>query len=518
MEYPKDIIGAAWLAEYFAVELIQSLPIVSYIAGSRKTQLDRQVQLESYTENMRPAEEPAAHLQWMLRHELVHFELLSRLFEKSGPDFIQDWINEVPTGAYSRRAAFLYEWLSGRQLDVPSRLGGNYIDVLDSKRQLAASVEKKQRNLRWRVNDNLAGTAYFCPLVVMKPALVDAMGLDVSSLLEQLRQAFGDELLQKSAVWLTLGESRSSFAIEGEGGQVSRIQRFADVIERWTGQAESPLSTEALGKLQKEILGGTSILKSFGVRQSPVFVGQTVNFQEVVHFVAPPVEDLAEMLEGLNVFLDRSQGQSAIMRAAVTAFAFVYIHPLADGNGRLHRFLVNDILRRDGVVPEPLILPISTVLVEDPAERKAYEEVLNVVSKPLMEKVRDQVSFDHQKHIVYPDGVPSNFSFTGDDVARPVWRYPNLTEHVIFIEQLIRRALTEEMEAQSKILLRFNKSSLAIKEVIEMPNHQVDRIIRSVREQRGVLSNKLAKEMPILAEGDLWERIVEAVNEVFDGE
>jgi hypothetical protein len=74
------------------------------------------------------------------------------------------------------------------------------------------------------------------------------------------------------------------------------------------------------------------------------------------------------------------------------------------------------------------------------------------------------------------------------------------------------------MEAQSKILLRFNKSSLAIKEVIEMPNHQVDRIIRSVREQRGVLSNKLAKEMPILAEGDLWERIVEAVNEVFDGE
>lgn len=36
------------------------------------------------------------------------------------------------------------------------------------------------------------------------------------------------------------------------------------------------------------------------------------------------------------------------MRSAVAAFGFVYIHPLADGNGRVHRFLVNDILRRDG--------------------------------------------------------------------------------------------------------------------------------------------------------------------------
>ena len=32
-------------------------------------------------------------------------------------------------------------------------------------------------------------------------------------------------------------------------------------------------------------------------------------------------------------------------------------------------FWLNEILRRDGVVPEPLILPISTVLVEDLVER-----------------------------------------------------------------------------------------------------------------------------------------------------
>jgi Fic family protein len=42
------------------------------------------------------------------------------------------------------------------------------------------------------------------------------------------------------------------------------------------------------------------------------------------------------------------------MRSAIAAFGLVFIHPLADGNGRVHRFLINDILRRDGVVKDPM--------------------------------------------------------------------------------------------------------------------------------------------------------------------
>jgi len=41
---------------------------------------------------MRPENSPAAHLQFHLRHEIPHLEFLSRLFEKSGPDFVQDWV------------------------------------------------------------------------------------------------------------------------------------------------------------------------------------------------------------------------------------------------------------------------------------------------------------------------------------------------------------------------------------------------------------------------------------------
>src|SRR3546814_3260222 len=94
------------------------------------------------------------------------------------------------------------------------------------------------------------------------------------------------------------------------------------------------------------------------------------------------------MLEGLREFLERTQGQSPVMRSAVAAFGFVYIHPLADGNGRVHRFLVNDILRRDGAVPEPVILPVSAVIIDDYGESRNYDRALAEVSKHLTQEAR----------------------------------------------------------------------------------------------------------------------------------
>ena len=67
----------------------------------------------------------------------------------------------------------------------------------------------------------------------------------------------------------------------------------------------------------------------------------------------------------------RTQGQPTVMRSAVAAFGFVYIHPLADGNGRVHRFLINDILRRDGTVQDPMVLPVSSLIASDQAERRS---------------------------------------------------------------------------------------------------------------------------------------------------
>lgn len=466
--------------------------------------------LESYTEAMRPADQPAAHLQFHLRHEVIYLEFLSHLFTKVGSSFVQEWVNAEPTGQYARRAAFLYEWLTGDLLSVPERLGGNYVDILDSKKVIAASPEHSVKNKRWRVNDNLPGTLYFCPLVLNSETITAAMNINVSGMLNDLNIEFGEDLIRRAAIWLTLRESKSSFAIEGETDNASRIERFADTMVRRIGQGELPLSDSTLEQLQADILGPRTSLTRFGVRQSPVFVGESHRYQEVVHYVAPPADDAALMLQGLQVFLERTQGQSSIMRAAVLAFGFVYIHPLADGNGRVHRFLINDILRRDGIIPAPVILPISAVITENPSEQLNYASVLDEISKPLMQDVRESLHFSTQ-YTSYPDGVVSNLEFKGNSRARPIWRYPNLGTHVLFLSRIIQRTITEEMREQSRYLRRHLRARELIKEVVEMPDQQVDRIIRSIDNNRGELSNVLAKEMPILKQDGIWSEIVNAV-------
>lgn len=509
-----DPIGAAWLARTYGVEPMGRLPVLSQVGGRRASEINEGFRLETYLEIMRPVATPAAHLQFHLRHEVPHLEFLSRLFAQAGPDFVQEWIAAEPTGQYARRAAFLYEWLTGDLLQAPERLGGNYVDAIDPTKMVAASPERAVKVQRWRVNDNLPGTRDFCPMVVKNEAVVRAAELDVSALFGELTDEFGEDLLMRAAAWLTLRESRASFAIEGEADQATRVQRFADVMARRTGQGEWPLTDTALAELQREILGERTTLVRFGIRQSPVFVGEVVRYQEVVHYVAPVAEDVPTMLEGLRAFLERTQGQSPVMRSAVASFGFVYIHPLADGNGRVHRFLINDVLRRDGVIPDPVILPVSAVITDDVGERRGYERVLDQMSKPLMQGVREYVTFEPVQTI-YSDGVVSNFAFGGAEQARPLWRYPDLGPHVAFLSNILVRTLKEQMREESRYLRRHTRARAALKEIVEMPDQQADRVLRSIEQNRGELSNVLAKEMPVLREPGVWSDIVEAVERAF---
>ena len=510
----KNLIGGAWLAAHLGIDLVMPLNIRSRIGGRRATHTVDGLTTETYVASMRPSETLRGHLTFLLKHEVPHFELLSRLFQVVNPPELKTWIADEPSSQYARRAGFLFEFFTGRELDIDAKIGGHYIDALDDQKLVTASPEHSIPNPRWRVRDNLPGTRNFCPMLRKTPELQAAMALDIPGLIQQLSLEFGDDLLMRSAVWMTLRESKSSFAIEGEADQSDRIQRFADVLARRTGQGSWPLDNNTLAELQNEILGQRTTLQQLGLRQSPVFVGEVVRYQEIVHYIAPPPEDIGAMLDGLVTFLKRTEGQSSVMRSTVGAFGFVYIHPLADGNGRVHRFLINDILRRDAAVKDPLILPVSSMIASEPAERRSYARILDQISLPLMQSMTGLYHFASD-YTSYPDGVRSNFNFRGTEQARPVWRHLDLTSHAIYLAHVINRTICDDMRNESVHLRNHAIARAAIKEIIEIPDMQIDRLIRSVEANPGKLSNVLSKEMPALAEAGVWDAVVQAIRSAF---
>lgn len=508
-----DWIGYKWLEKTFDVTPVQRFRIDSQIEKARATVKVESYIHESYLPQSRPQNTFKGHLAFALKHEGIHLEFLARLFEKpSSKTYLEEWIALEPTGQYARRAGFLYEWLTEEQLTFSGVTGGNYINALDDEDMITAS--SPENNARWRVRDNLPGTRDYCPMVSRTRQVRLAESFNIEESLHELETDFGTELLMRSAVWLTIKESRASFAIEHEEKHVDRIKRFAAVMEQRCGYYENPLDEASLTKLQSEILGPRAT--RYGLRQSPVFVGDMDRFIHVVHYIAPHWEDTASMLAGLQTFNERTMTRSPLVRAAVASFGFVYIHPMSDGNGRISRFLINDSLRRDGALPEPFILPVSAMIISTSTHRRNYDQVLEHFSKPFMRYYTNQYRFANST--IAQDGIPYNLEFDSYADACFAWRYPDLTEHVEYLVHVVDLTIKQEMRKEANYLLRLRSARESVKNIIEGPDVDIDRIIRSVRENAGQVSNKLKKAFPILNDDDIVNDLTISIKEAFKSE
>ena len=114
----RDWIGYRWLIERFGLTVTQTLPVETAVGRTRATHNDGHTEWRTVQEALRPENTVAAHLAFALKHEGVHLETLSRLFAVLPAAELEEWIRAEPRGQYTGRAGFLYEGLSGRQLDV----------------------------------------------------------------------------------------------------------------------------------------------------------------------------------------------------------------------------------------------------------------------------------------------------------------------------------------------------------------------------------------------------------------
>jgi hypothetical protein len=106
-----------------------------------------------FTPRYEPEDSIVGHLTFALKHEGVKLNILKELFAIINPELIARWIRLEPTGRYSRSAWFLYENLTGKKLDVPDVIMGNYVYLVDQADKAAS--ERAIPSKRHRVNNNL---------------------------------------------------------------------------------------------------------------------------------------------------------------------------------------------------------------------------------------------------------------------------------------------------------------------------------------------------------------------------
>ena len=87
----------------------------------------------------------------------------------------------------------------------------------------------------------------------------------------------------------------------------------------------------------------------------------------------------------------------------------------------MHRFQINALLGRDGVVQDPMVLPVSPLITSGAAERSAYDQLLNTISRPLIKPcIWESVV---QAVARASDGMPHAGVWRANDESLPDWRH-----------------------------------------------------------------------------------------------
>src|SRR6185295_4806703 len=171
------------------------------------------------------------------------------LFKVLDAHLLEEWITQEPTGAYVRRAWFLYEALTGKLLKAADVSRTGYINILDPKLHVTGPVRRVRRQ---RVNNNMLGDNTYCPLIRRTDALNQAIvsGLDLKA--KSLVEGCEPTILARAVHYLYTKETKSSFAIEGEVPSAKRTERFVAAL---TSAVKFDTSDpQAFIKLQNEIV------------------------------------------------------------------------------------------------------------------------------------------------------------------------------------------------------------------------------------------------------------------------
>jgi Fic family protein len=438
------------------------------------------------TPRHRPVDDAVAHLAFALRWEGIDFSILSPLFQRLSTEELATYIRDTPTGAAARRLWFLYEWLTGRQLDVPDAGKVRLTPVVDPDLQAALGIGVP--SARHKVLDNLPGTPAFCPMVRRTPTLVAA---GASRLSERAREVIGRtraDLVGRAAAFLTLKDSKSSFAIEGEQASGSRAARWGQAI----GQAGTrPLSIAEFERLQKIVIDGR--FTKLGLRQEGGFVGEhdRNTSEPIPEHISARHQDLVSLLAGIVAYGERAiaRGVDPVVAAAVMAFGFVYVHPFEDGNGRLHRWMIHHVLAASGYNPPGLVFPVSAAILRRVEE---YKRVLESYSGELLPFIEWRPTPNHNV-----EALNETASF---------YRYFDATAHAEFLYSCVAQTVDHDLPEEVAFLEAFDRFQTELQNIVDMPSRMVELLRKFLGQNDGRLSARARRnEFEMLTDVEVHE-------------
>jgi hypothetical protein len=492
---PEDtaLVGYAHLVSKYGIQTCVRFPACVSKSHVRGT-VARKGIWQLYDKRFWPGDDDIEHLVFALKHEYFDLLSLKRILDVLPLEMMENYIRSSPSGIYARKIWFLYEWFNEVELKIVDCPKCQSIPILEPEKYFTGQGAYSKRH---RIHNNLPGSKMFSPIIRRTPVLEEFVRSGLRERAEAVIGKVSRSLIARAASFMLLADSRASFAIEGERVSVNRIERWGKAVLQ---AGKFPITKEEIVRLQKIIIED-SRFTHIGLRKEGVFLGERdADHNPLPEFIGANPEDLETLVAAL-VAADgtmAADGLDPVLHAAAIAFGFVYIHPLEDGNGRLHRYLIHHVLAERKFSPPGLVFPISSSMLKS-IDR--YREVLRNHSLPLMDFIKWETT------------EKMNVKVLND--TRDLYSSFDCTEACEFLYSCIRETIEKDLPEELHYLKCHDQAMTGINRIVDIPDNMAKSLVLFVWQNNGVLPKKRRrKEFAALTDTEV-AKIERAVKEAF---
>jgi hypothetical protein len=309
----------------------------------------------------------------------------------------------------------------------------------------------------------------------------------------------GANVVARAASFLLLADSRASFAIEGERPPRGRLERWARAVLQ---AGRTPLTLDELIRLHGVLIEDRRFVHA-GLRPDGVFLGERDDEGDPLpEFIGARGQDLSDLMTGLLEANSRMRdaGIDPVLKAAATAFGFIYIHPFEDGNGRLHRCLIQHVLAERNFTPAGMVFPVSSVMLN---RIEQYRDTLRKHSGPLMNFIEWRPT---------PEKNVEVLNETAD-----LYRYFDCTGNAEFLYGCVEQTIEHDLPEEIDYLRRHDEAMRRITDVVEMPARLAENLLIFIRENNGRLGKKRRESEFAKLTDDEVAAVESIVQDAFEG-
>ncbi|UGS24161.1 Fic family protein [Flavobacterium channae] len=448
------------------------------------------------TSRHEPEDSLYRQIVFALKYEGINLLFFKKLFQKLPTEEVQMLVQIEPIGQYSRKIWFLYELLMQHKLEISDLNQGNFVNLVDEKIQYASSTPIKSS--RHRINNNLAGTVDFCPLIFKTEKLENLIRKNNPDNIKIAINGFRKDILIRTSSFLLLKDSKASFSIEGETPNQSRAIRWGKAI----GQAGSkPLNNEEFCRLQQIVIESSRFIK-MGYRKEGGFVGEhdRATGEPIPEHISAKEDDVETLMNGLIKSANYLESIEfhPVLAATKIAFGFVFIHPFVDGNGRIHRYLIHHLLASMKYSPQGIIFPVSAAILERIVD---YQRVLENYSHPLLDFIK------------WEKTEKNNVKVLNDTID--FYKYFDATSQAEFLFECVDITIHKTIPEEVNYLQKYDEMKHWLDDHFQMPDDLIALLIRFLEQNQGRLSKRAREKEFIALNHEEVKKIEKKFNTIF---